>query len=271
MPTPTQLDDPGAPPEPILEVRGLHKSFGPHDVLRGIDLKIEKGLITVIIGGSGSGKSVLVKHLIGLLRPDRGTILLHGRDLADMDRSELIEARTKFGMLFQMGALFDSMTVYENVAFPLREHRRGMKRAEERELVIDALETLNLFNVEDKFPSELSGGMRKRVALARATILKPEIIIYDEPTTGLDPMMIKQVDDMIAETQERFQATSVVISHDMASTFRIAHRVAMLHKGQIRVYGTPETLRESDDPIVRQFIFVSGTGPLQAPGQEASA
>jgi phospholipid/cholesterol/gamma-HCH transport system ATP-binding protein len=271
MPSPAHRDTAEDPGNAILEVRDLHKSFGPHDVLRGIDLRIEEGLITVIIGGSGSGKSVLVKHLIGLLQPDRGTILLHGRDLATMDRSELIEARTKFGMLFQMGALFDSMTVYENVAFPLREHRRGMKRAEERALVIDALETLNLFNVENKFPSELSGGMRKRVALARATILKPEIIIYDEPTTGLDPMMIKQVDDMIAETQERFQATSVVISHDMASTFRIAHRVAMLHEGRIRVYGTPETLRESDDPIVRQFIFVSGTGPLQAPGGEATA
>jgi phospholipid/cholesterol/gamma-HCH transport system ATP-binding protein len=243
---------------PILQVTGLHKSFGDQQVLRGVDLRIETGLITVIIGGSGSGKSVLIKHLVALLRPDQGQVLFHGRDLFTMRHDEVLQARRHFGMLFQNSALFDSMSVFDNVAFPLREHRK-LSRADERELVISRLEELNLFNVEHKFPSELSGGMRKRVALARATVLGPEILIYDEPTTGLDPVMIAQVDDMIAETQERHHVTSVVISHDMASTFRIAHRIAALHDGVIVDYGTPDHMRSSHHPVVRAFIETSGT------------
>lgn len=246
---------------PILEVLGLYKSFGGRPVLNGVDLRIATGEVTVIIGGSGSGKSVLIKHLVALLRPDRGEVRFHGRNLFDMSAAELITARKSFGMLFQASALFDSMDVYDNVAFPLREHRR-LGRAEERDLVMGRLEELKLFNDEHKFPAELSGGMRKRVALARATILDPEILIYDEPTTGLDPMMISQVDDMIAETQARHKVTSVVISHDMASTFRIAQHIAMLYEGRIIEYGTPAEFKASTNPIVRQFIFVSGTGPL---------
>jgi phospholipid/cholesterol/gamma-HCH transport system ATP-binding protein len=257
--------DPASPPAgpevPILEVRNLHKAFGNQKVLNGVDLRIETGKVTVIIGGSGSGKSVLIKHLVALLRPDEGEVLFHGKDLFAMNTHDLIAARKSFGMLFQNAALFDSMNVYENVVFPLREHRK-MGRDEERALVIKTLEELNLFDVEHKFPAELSGGMRKRVALARATILGPEILIYDEPTTGLDPMMISQVDDMIAETQARHKVTSVVISHDMASTFRIAHHIAMLSEGRIIEYGTPAEFRASTNPIVRKFIFVSGTGPL---------
>ena len=248
---------------PVLQARGLKKAFGRQQVLRGVDLSIEQGLVTVIIGGSGSGKSVLLKHLIGLLHPDEGEVLFHGRPVEDMAGRELLDFRARIGMLFQNGALFDSMNVYDNVAFPLREHRRDMSRAEERERVLNSLHELGLRNIEEKFPAELSGGMRKRVALARATILGPEIILYDEPTTGLDPIMIKAVDDMIAETQERLSVTSVVISHDMASTFRIAHRVAMLYQGQIIAYGTPEQIRNWDDPVVQAFIHVSGTGPLQ--------
>ncbi len=248
---------------PVLEAVGLEKAFGPQKVLRGVDLRIETGLVTVIIGGSGSGKSVLIKHLIGLLRPDAGEVRFHGTALADMNGRDLLRFRARMGMLFQSGALFDSMSVYENVAFPLREHRRGLSRADERELVIDALQQLGLRNIDHKFPSELSGGMRKRVGLARATILGPEIIFYDEPTTGLDPIMIHQVDDMIAETQERLKVTSIVISHDMASTFRIGHRIAMLYEGQIIAYDTPQRFREVDDPRVQRFINVSGTGPLQ--------
>ena len=248
----------------ILEVNDLHKSFGGQAVLRGVDLTIATGKVTVIIGGSGSGKSVLVKHLVGLLRPDSGQVKLHGRDLFAMPPDELLKARRQFGMLFQAGALFDSMTVYENIAFPLREHR-PMPRQEERDLVHARLAELNLVNVDHKYPAELSGGMKKRVALARATILDPEIIIYDEPTTGLDPMMIAQVDDMIAETQERHAGvTSVVISHDMASTFRIADHIAMLYEGQIVEYGAPTAFRNSTNEVVRKFIFVSGTGPLQS-------
>jgi phospholipid/cholesterol/gamma-HCH transport system ATP-binding protein len=250
-------------PAPILEVVDLWKSFGSQPVLRGIDLRIETGRITVIIGGSGSGKSVLIKHLVALLRPDRGEVRFHGRDLFAMGKGELIEARAHFGMLFQNAALFDSMSVYDNVAFPLREHHH-LKPAAERERVMAALAELKLDNAPHKFPAELSGGMRKRVALARATILQPEILIYDEPTTGLDPVMIKQVDDMIAETQERLHVTSIVISHDMASTFRIAHQVAMLYQGEIIEYGTPAEFRRSENPNVRAFIFVSGTGPLKS-------
>lgn len=250
---------------PILEVVDLFKSFGEQEVLRGINLKIDEGKITVIIGGSGSGKSVLIKHLVALLRPDRGEVRFRGRDLFQMSDAELLASRRHFGMLFQSGALFDSMSVYDNVAFPLREHRR-LKREEERELITTRLEELKIGHAVHKFPGELSGGMKKRVALARATILDPEVLIYDEPTTGLDPMMIAQVDDMIAETQERRKVTSIVISHDMASTFRIAHSVAMLHLGEIIEQSSPEVFRNSQLDVVRRFIFVSGTGPLQANG-----
>jgi phospholipid/cholesterol/gamma-HCH transport system ATP-binding protein len=255
----------------ILSARGVFKSFGRQQVLRGIDLDIEPGLITVIIGGSGSGKSVLLKHLIGLLRPDEGEVYFHGASVGEMTGRELLEFRARIGMLFQNGALFDSMTVYDNVAFPLREHERGMKRDVERERVLGALSELGLRDIEHKFPSELSGGMRKRVALARATILGPEIILYDEPTTGLDPVMIKAVDDMIAETAHRLDVTSVVISHDMASTFRIAHRVAMLFEGRIIAYGTPADIRACQDERVQNFIHVSGTGPLGAAAAEVRA
>lgn len=256
--------EPGNEP-PILEVIGLHKSFGDQKVLRGIDLRIETGKVTVIIGGSGSGKSVLIKHLVALLRPDQGEVRFHGRDLFSMSPGELLKARRSFGMLFQNSALFDSMDVYDNIAFPLREHKK-LGRTEERALVIGRLEELDLHGVEHKTPAELSGGMRKRVALARAMILDPEVVIYDEPTTGLDPVLISQVDDMIVDTQTRHNVTSVVISHDMASTFRIAHRMAMLHEGRIIEFGTPAEFRASQNPIVRKFIYISGTGPLQAAG-----
>ena len=255
----------GAAEAPVLEASNLEKAFGTQKVLRGINLRIETGLVTVIIGGSGSGKSVLIKHLIGLLHPDAGEVRFHGNAIADMNGRDLLQFRSRMGMLFQSGALFDSMSVYENVAFPLRAHRRHLSKAEEREMVIDSLQQLGLNNVDHKFPSELSGGMRKRVGLARATILGPEIIFYDEPTTGLDPIMIHQVDDMIAETQERLKVTSIVISHDMASTFRIGHRIAMLYEGQIIAYDTPERFREVDDERVQRFINVGGTGPLKAP------
>lgn len=254
---------------PILQVEDLHKSFGEQRVLNGVNLDIEEGQITVVIGGSGSGKSVLIKHLVALLRPDRGQVRFAGRDLFQMPDAELLQVRRSFGMLFQNAALFDSMSVFDNVAFPLREHQK-LRKPELHDTVMQALTALKLEHAAQKFPGELSGGMKKRVALARATILRPKILIYDEPTTGLDPVMIKQVDDMIAETQARLQVTSVVISHDMASTFRIAHKIAMLHQGQIIEQGSPEEFRASDNPIVRNFIFVSGTGPLQASSAAAS-
>jgi phospholipid/cholesterol/gamma-HCH transport system ATP-binding protein len=237
----------------MIEVRDLHKTFGEQHVLRGVDLRIERGLITVIIGGSGQGKTVLLRHLIGLEKPDRGQIFVDGHDIVPVGEHQMIEVRRKFGMVFQHAALFDSMNVYENVSFPLREHSRKPE-AERRELVRKLLEAVHLPGIEHKFPGELSGGMRKRVGLARALILNPEIILYDEPTTGLDPIATKNVDDMIFETSQQFKVTSVVISHDIPSTLRIADRIAMLYEGRIVAYGTPDEIRRATHPQLRRFL-----------------
>ena len=241
-----------------LQVNGIHKSFGDHHVLKGVDLQIERGRINVVIGGSGAGKSVLMKHLIGLLKPDEGQILVDGEDLVPMNDFELNRVRLKFGMLFQYAALFDSMTVEENVLFPLQERRkRQMTRKQMHELVREKLHSLDLYDVERKYPAELSGGMRKRVGLARAIVLEPEILFYDEPTTGLDPIATKNVDDMIADIAQKLGVTTVVISHDMASTFRIGHRVSMLYKGQIIASGTPEQILMNPNQRLREFISTS--------------
>lgn len=249
-----------------IRVRGVRKSFSEQQVLRGVDLDVERGRVNVIIGGSGAGKSVLMKHLIGLLEPDVGHIWVDGEDLTKLDEFELNRARMKFGMLFQYAALFDSMTVEENVMFPLIEHRRrDMSRKQMRELVRDKLQALGLYNVEHKYPAELSGGMRKRVGLARAIVMEPEVLFYDEPTTGLDPIATKNVDDMIVEISEELNVTSVVISHDMASTFRIGHRVSMLYKGQIIASGTPEEIRRHAHSAVREFLEQSGIVELKPP------
>lgn len=246
-----------------LQVRGLRKTFGEHLVLRGVDLDVERGRINVVIGGSGAGKSVMMKHLIGLIKPDEGHIYVDGEDIVPMNDFALNQVRTKFGMLFQYAALFDSMTVEENVLFPLIEHKRGkMSRSEMKDLVGEKLHALGLFNIERKYPSELSGGMRKRVGLARAIVMEPEILFYDEPTTGLDPVATKNVDDMIQEISEKFSVTSVVISHDMASTFRIGHRVSMLYKGEIIATGAPADILENPPDPLREFLLTSGTVEL---------
>jgi phospholipid/cholesterol/gamma-HCH transport system ATP-binding protein len=229
-------------------------------VLRGIDLDLERGKTNIIIGGSGQGKSVLMKHLMGLLKPDQGHIWVDGEDIVPLDEVEMSRLRRKFGMVFQYAALFDSMNVVENIAFPLLE-RYSLPRAEVLERVRDLLRRLDLANVagiEQKFPAELSGGQRKRVGLARALIDRPEILLYDEPTTGLDPVATKNVDEMIRRTADEFGVTSVVISHDMASTFRIGDRIAMLHAGQIIVDGTPQEVLASQRPELREFVEVSG-------------
>lgn len=251
--------------QPIIRLQDVHKAFGDNRVLQGVDLDVPEGLITTVIGGSGSGKSVLIKHIIALLRPDRGQVFVDGEDVSVLKPNELVRVRRKFGMLFQYAALFDSMTVEENIAFPLREHSKLSNKVI-REKVREKLEMLRLPGTEKKYPAELSGGMRKRVGLARAIIHEPKILIYDEPTAGLDPIMIYQVDEMIKETQEQLGITSVVISHDMASTFRISNRIAMLHEGRIIETGTPEEVRASTNPHVREFIFVTGTGPLHVQG-----
>lgn len=241
-----------------IRVRNLHKSFGKHHVLRGIDLDIERHKINIIIGGSGQGKSVLCKHLMGLLKPDEGHIFVDGQDVVPMNEVEMNTERRKFGMLFQQAALFDSMTVEENVAFPLREHTK-LSGSKIRELVAAKLALLGLQNTEKKMTSELSGGMAKRVGLARAIVLKPEILIFDEPTTGLDPIATKNVDNMIAETVRHLGVTAIVISHDMASTFRIADRIFMLGGGRIVANGTPAEILATTNEDLRVFVETSGT------------
>jgi len=222
-------------------------------VLDGLNLTIESQKITVIIGRSGGGKSVLLKHMIGLVKPDAGRILVDGTDITALKGAELNEIRKNFGMLFQDAALFDSMNVGENVAFPIKEHRRLAKKEVQR-IITDKLLEVGLSGVTHKMPSELSGGMRKRVGLARALALDPKIILFDEPTTGLDPIMCDAIDRLIVETQKNTHATCVVISHDIESTFKIAHKVAMLYKGKIIAYGSPEEIKTSSNPVLRQFI-----------------
>jgi len=240
--------------EPMIRAIDLHKRFGRHQVLRGLSLDFLPETITVILGGSGSGKSVFMKHLIGLLRPDAGQVLIEGEDLNQLRGRELHRVRRKFGMVFQMAALFDSMSVLDNVAFPLREHAKGMGDAARRRKAMERLEALDLGDAAEKFPAELSGGMRKRVGLARAVVLDPKVVLYDEPTTGLDPITTRSVDDMILDAKRKFGVTSVVISHDIASSFRIADRLAFLHQGYIVEVAPPETFRTSSHPAVRRFL-----------------
>ncbi len=240
-----------------IKIVDLYKSFGQKTVLKGINLEIEEGKITVIIGSSGSGKSVLIKHIIGLLKPDRGEIWVGDREISRLSLRELNEVRKKFGMCFQMAALFDSMTVFENVAFPLVEHT-DLSEKEIEKKVIETLHKVGLHNTEHLYPSDLSGGMRKREGLARAVILNPSIVIYDEPTTGLDPLLTEDIDNMILDAKEQFNVTSIVISHDIGSIFRIADKIAMINKGELIFFGTPEEILRSENPIVQRFITTFG-------------
>ncbi len=245
-----------------IDIRGVKKSFGQNHVLRGVDLKIPEGRITVIIGRSGEGKSVLLKHIIGLLAPDVGQILIDGVDISMIRGRALTRMRTKFGMLFQGAALFDSMTVGENVAFPLREHTR-LSPEEISHQVKDKLHLVGLDGIEDRMPSQLSGGMQKRVGLARAIIQEPEILLYDEPTTGLDPILADSINRLIVRMEQSLQITSVVISHDIESALKYARTVAMLHEGRIVAQGSPDEIMETEDPLVRQFLAGSSEGPIQ--------
>jgi phospholipid/cholesterol/gamma-HCH transport system ATP-binding protein len=255
-----------------IKVRGLNKTFGPQHVLRGVDLDVERGKTNIIIGGSGQGKSVLMKHLMGLLKPDSGQIWVDGVDVVPFGDQEMGKLRRKYGMVFQYAALFDSMNVVENIAFPLLE-RYSLPKSEVMDRVRDLLRRLDLENVggiEQKFPPELSGGQRKRVGLARALIDRPEILLYDEPTTGLDPVATKNVDEMIRRTADEFGVTSVVISHDMASTFRIGDRISMLAGGKIIVSGTPAEVIVSQLPELREFVETSGLVAPSTPGTPGS-
>lgn len=237
----------------VIEALDLHKTLGAQRVLRGFSLDVRRGETLVLLGKSGGGKSVFLRHLIGLIKPDAGRVLVEGRDIVPLSERELEPVRRKIGMLFQEGALFDSMTVFENVAFPLWERgERDMGKL--RRLVAQALERVNLAGQEKKMPVDLSGGMRKRVALARVLICVPEVILYDEPTSGLDPIVSDSINRLIKRLQSQLAVTSVVVTHDMASCFAIADRVALLHEGQRRFLGTPAQLRETTDPIVRDFV-----------------
>jgi len=236
-----------------IEVRNLCKSFGPHSVLQDAAFKIEKGESVVIIGRSGSGKSVLLKHLIGLMKPDSGQVLVSGEDIVGMNERELLRVRRRFGMLFQSAALFDSLTVAENVGFAFRKDR-SLPEWEIRQKVEEILEIVELPGIGNKNPAELSGGMRKRVGLARAIIYQPEIVLYDEPTTGLDPIVSDSIDKLILRVRDSLKVTTVVVTHDMRSARRLGQRIFMLHDSRIHASGTAQEIFDSSDPVVRRFI-----------------
>lgn len=247
--------------QPKVRLAGVHKSFGPKVVLDGLDLEVAAGESVVIIGGSGTGKSVMLKHVIGLIRPDSGRVEVDGVEINSLSYREITRFRRRFGMAFQEGALFDSMTVADNVGFALRRHTR-LRKDEVRARVAECLEVVHLEGVEEKMPGELSGGMRRRVGFARAIALEPEILLFDEPTTGLDPVTTALIDEVINELRERLGSTTVTITHDMTSAFRIADRVGMLYGGKIIALTPPEEFRELDDRRVQQFIHGEAQGPL---------
>ncbi|CAH2032478.1 ABC transporter ATP-binding protein [Trichlorobacter ammonificans] len=245
----------------MIRLVDVHKSFGSQQVLQGLTLTVPRGAITAIIGPSGEGKSVTLKQMIGLQQPDRGDVQIEGRSIIGLQRAELNTVREKFAMVFQNSALFDSMTVYENVAFPLEE-KTNLSKDVIAERVRNALLDVGLRNVDHKYPDELSGGMKKRVGLARALLLNPEIVLFDEPTTGLDPVIRRAIHQLIQETQAKFGFTAVLVSHDIPDIFEVAHYVAMLYRGTILQFGTPDEIRASDNPVVRQFISGSLDGPI---------
>ncbi len=237
----------------MIEARDLRKSFGAQRVLDGVNLQIREGESVVIIGRSGGGKSVLLKHLVGLVQPDSGEVIIDGENIVGMNERRLLSVRHKFGMLFQSAALFDSMTVAGNVGFALRREK-NLTATEISRRVSEALAMVDLPGTENKKPSELSGGMRKRVGLARAIVYRPEIVLYDEPTTGLDPIVADSIDQLIVRVRDRLNVTSVVVTHDMRSARRVGQRIVMLHEGKIYVEGTPDEIFASTDPIVRKFV-----------------
>ncbi len=251
--------------EPKIRIHDLHKSFGSKVVLDGVDVDVAPAESLVVIGGSGTGKSVLLKHIIGLLRPDSGTVVVDGIEVETLGNREITELRRKFGMAFQEGALFDSMTVWQNVAFPLQRLTK-MSHGEINDRVEQCLEMVRLEGVGDKLPAQLSGGMRRRVGFARAVAHQPEILLFDEPTTGLDPITTALIDEVILDLSDRLKTTTITITHDMESAFRIGDRIAMLNRGKIIAEAPPEEFKRLDDPRVQQFIHGRAEGPLSEEG-----
>jgi phospholipid/cholesterol/gamma-HCH transport system ATP-binding protein len=247
----------------MIEITDIRKSLGGQPVLDGVTLNVKKGETVVVIGRSGCGKSVLLKHIIGLMHPDSGSIKVAGSEITSLRGRELYEVRKRFGMLFQGAALFDSLSVWENVGLGLIEHT-DMTESEIRRRACDKLALVGLTDIEEARPAELSGGMKKRVGLARAIAMDPEVVLYDEPTTGLDPIMADSIDQLIVRTRERFGVTSIVVTHDMHSAYTIAHRIAMLHEGRIYTVDAVDRIRASEDPIIHRFvngISSEGTSP----------
>ena len=246
----------------MIEFIDIHKSFGPKHVLKGVSLTVDQGQVLYVIGSSGAGKSVLVKHLVGLLRPDSGRIILDGREVTWLSEAEFYEVRKKCAMVFQNSTLFDSMSILDNVALPYRKHFR-MSRAEASERALEKLALVHMEDAARRFPGDLGDGLRKRVAIARALTLEPEFVIFDEPTTGLDPVAAANVDALIRSLRNDTGVTAIVVSHDLRSIFSVADRIAMIYDGDIRLDGTPQEFRASDDPVVSQFINGRADGPMK--------
>jgi phospholipid/cholesterol/gamma-HCH transport system ATP-binding protein len=246
----------------MIEVSDLYKSFKGVSVLKGVSLSVKRGEILALIGGSGNGKSVLLKHIVGLMKADKGKVLIGGQDISNSKGRDLERLRTRFGFLFQGGALFDSLTVFDNVSFPLREKTR-LQEPQIREKVLFQLQQVDLTSSEHKYPAELSGGMKKRVAFARSLILDPEIMLFDEPTTGLDPIIANTIHNLIRDMHQRLKFTGVIVTHEVPEIFSVVQKVAMLYDGTILAQGTPDEIRVSENPIVRRFISggAGGSGP----------
>lgn len=238
---------------PIIEFRGVSKRFGSLVVLDSLDLTFESGKTTVVIGESGTGKSVLLKHIVGILKPDSGEVRFRGEQINHLDEEQLVPIRKRMGFLFQLGALFDSMTVAENVAFPISEHQ-NKTRAQIVEIVKEKLRMVGLDGLQERYPADVSGGQKKRVALARAIALDPEVVLYDEPTTGLDPVRADVINELIIKMNSELGATGIVVTHDMASAYKVGHRIVMLQQGKIIADGPPDFFRTSKDPMVRRFV-----------------
>ena len=248
----------------MIEFRQIHKAFGTKVVLRGVSLLVDTGQILYIIGTSGAGKSVLVKHLIGLLRPDSGRVLLDGEDITDLVEREFYRIRKRCAMVFQHSTLFDSMTLQQNVALPLRKHK-GLTRKESMSAAMERLQQVDMHREAKRYPADIGDGLRKRVAIARALTMDPEYVIFDEPTTSLDPLAARNVDRLIRQLSDEFGVTSIVVSHDLRSIFAVADRIAMLYKGEVLLDGGPDEFRSTENPIVRQFIEGRAEGPMEFP------
>ena len=248
----------------MIEFRDLHKTFGSQHVLRGVSLQVERGEVLYIIGTSGVGKSVTIKHIVGLLRPDAGAILVDGQDVTRLSERAFYALRKRCQMVFQHSTLFDSLSVIENVMLPLSKHKK-LRRAAAREAALEKLTIVGMESFAERYPAELGDGLRKRVAIARSLTLDPEYVLFDEPTTGLDPVSARRVDQLILRLKE-LGVTSIVVSHDLPSIFGVADRIAFIYQGRVYALGTPTELRASDDPIVRQFLAGESEGPLETPG-----